>query len=117
MGVPLAVALALFLLPAPGHPGVRLLDWEVAADLPWDVLLLFGGVAVGVGVDPLLLVVPVALAATCAARTIRWTARAARLLLPLPGRPGPGGWARPVARAGPTGVVSSGRLSVHGDVA
>ena len=75
MGVPLAVALALFLLPAPGHPGVRLLDWEVAADLPWDVLLLFGGVAVGVGVDPLLLVVPVALAATCAARTIRWTAR------------------------------------------
>ena len=34
MGVPLAVALALFLLPAPGHPGVRLLDWEVAADLP-----------------------------------------------------------------------------------
>ena len=74
-------------------PGVRLLDWEVAADLPWDVLLLFGGVAVGVGVDPLLLVVPVALAATCAARTIRWTARAARLLLPLPGRSGP--------RAGP----------------
>lgn len=126
--IAMMVALALFLLPAPGHGGVRLLDWESAKELPWDVLLLFGGglalsaqfskqglsiwigemarslsvlpvvllvaavttlviflteltsntataaaflpiiggVAVGIGVDPLLLVIPVALAATCA---------------------------------------------------
>lgn len=126
--IAMVVALLLFILPAPGHHGVRLLDWETAKDLPWDVLLLFGGglalssefskqglslwigegakslsalpvvlvvaavgamviflteltsntataaaflpimggVAVGIGADPLLLVVPVALAATCA---------------------------------------------------
>ncbi|CAM3181781.1 DASS family sodium-coupled anion symporter [Actinomyces slackii] len=122
------VALVLFAVPAPGQKGTRLLDWESAKDLPWDVLLLFGGglalsaqfssqglsvwigesakglgvlpvvllvaavtclviflteltsntataaaflpiiggIAVGLGIDPLLLVVPVALAATCA---------------------------------------------------
>lgn len=126
--IAMVVALALFILPAPGQHGVRLLDWKTAKDLPWDVLLLFGGglalsaqfskqglsvwigeiakglsvlptvlivvavttliiflteltsntataaaflpimggVAVGIGVDPLLFVVPVALAATCA---------------------------------------------------
>lgn len=126
--IAMIVALVLFLVPAPGRGGVRLLDWTTAKDLPWDVLLLFGGglalssefskqglsiwigeaakglsvlpvvlvvgavaamviflteltsntataaaflpimggVAVGIGVDPLLLVVPVALAATCA---------------------------------------------------
>ncbi|SPT53713.1 Na(+)/dicarboxylate symporter [Actinomyces bovis] len=126
--IAMVVALVLFILPAPGHHGVRLLDWESAKELPWDVLLLFGGglalsaefskqglslwigegakslstlpvvlvvaavtmlviflteltsntataaaflpimggVAVGIGADPLLLVVPVALAATCA---------------------------------------------------
>ncbi|MDY3679541.1 MAG: DASS family sodium-coupled anion symporter [Actinomyces urogenitalis] len=126
--IAMVVALALFILPAPGQRGVRLLDWKTAKDLPWDVLLLFGGglalsaqfskqglsvwigeiakglsvlptvlivvavtaliiflteltsntataaaflpimggVAVGIGVDPLLFVVPVALAATCA---------------------------------------------------
>lgn len=126
--IAILVALALFLLPAPGTQGVRLLDWETAKHLPWDVLLLFGGglalsaqfskqglsvwigemakglavlptvlivvavtvliiflteltsntataaaflpimggVAVGIGVNPLLFVIPVALAATCA---------------------------------------------------
>lgn len=126
--IAMVVALSLFIVPAPGQHGVRLLDWQTAKDLPWDVLLLFGGglalsaqfskqglsvwigeiakglsvlptvlivvavttliiflteltsntataaaflpimggVAVGIGADPLLFVVPVALAATCA---------------------------------------------------
>jgi sodium-dependent dicarboxylate transporter 2/3/5 len=44
-GVALAGALALFLLPAGGGGGEgrALLDWESARDLPWGVLLLFGG--------------------------------------------------------------------------
>ena len=127
--VAMAVSLLLFLLPAHTHPdGIAILDWHTAKDIPWDVLLLFGGglslaamfgtsglskwignvatglagvpvilmiavvtaiviflteltsntataaaflpiigaVAVGIGVDVQLLVIPVALAATCA---------------------------------------------------
>ena len=127
-GIAMVVGLLLFLLPGGAKPGVRLLDWEYAAKLPWGVLLLFGGglalsgqfgdsglsgwlgeqmeglggipvwvlvlvaaggvlfltemtsntataatflpvasgVAMGTGVDPLVLAAPVALAATCA---------------------------------------------------
>ncbi|MFK5633733.1 MULTISPECIES: SLC13 family permease [unclassified Ornithinimicrobium] len=127
-GIAMAVALLLFLLPAGAARGVRLLDWDSAVELPWGVLLLFGGglalsaqfgesgltevigqqaeglgglpvvllvliftagiiflteltsntataatflpvaggVALGIGVDPMLLAIPVALAATCA---------------------------------------------------
>ncbi|WP_146341806.1 DASS family sodium-coupled anion symporter [Nesterenkonia sp. NBAIMH1] len=127
-GIAMSIAILLFLLPAKAEPGVRLLDWEYAAKLPWGVLLLFGGglalsgqfgqsglsewlggqmeglagvpvwvlvliaaagvlvltemtsntataatflpvasgVAMGTGVDPLVLAAPVALAATCA---------------------------------------------------
>ena len=36
-------ALALFLLPVPGEPGLRLMDWRATARLPWGILLLFGG--------------------------------------------------------------------------
>lgn len=128
--IAMVVGLLLFLLPAGGGAGtgVRLLDWEAAVELPWGVLLLFGGglalsgqfsksglstwlgeqvqglgsipvwvlvviaavgillltemtsntataatflpvaggVAMGIGVDPMLLAIPVALAATCA---------------------------------------------------
>ncbi|GAA3781140.1 SLC13 family permease [Micrococcus endophyticus] len=128
--IAMVVGLVLFLLPAGGGAGrgVRLLDWEAAKDLPWGVLLLFGGglalsgqfsksglstwlgeqvrslgeipvwvlvviaaigillltemtsntataatflpvasgVALGTGVEPLMLAAPVALAATCA---------------------------------------------------
>jgi solute carrier family 13 (sodium-dependent dicarboxylate transporter), member 2/3/5 len=45
-GVALAGAVALFLLPAgegEGEEREALLDWETARDLPWGVLLLFGG--------------------------------------------------------------------------
>lgn len=129
-GIAILIALLLFLLPAGGDAprGARLLDWNSAVELPWGVLLLFGGglalsgqfgssglsvwlgsqveglggipvwalvavaaagvllltemtsntataatflpiasgVAMGTGVDPLVLAAPVALAATCA---------------------------------------------------
>lgn len=129
-GIAILVGLLLFLLPAgpSGKKGVRLLDWDTALQLPWGVLLLFGGglalssqfsksgltdwigsvvsglhgipvlalvllmaagiiflteltsntataatflpvaggVAMGMGFDPMLLAIPVALAATCA---------------------------------------------------
>lgn len=42
-GIAMVVAVALFLLPAGAAKGVRLLDWESAVQLPWGVLLLFGG--------------------------------------------------------------------------
>lgn len=61
---------------------MRLLDWPSAVKLPWGVLLLTeltsntataatflpaaGGITIGIGADPLLLTIPVALAATCA---------------------------------------------------
>ncbi|GAB3707405.1 SLC13 family permease [Corynebacterium nasicanis] len=35
--------LLMFTIPADGKTGVRLLDWKTANELPWDVLLLFGG--------------------------------------------------------------------------
>lgn len=36
-------ALLLFLIPAGGGTNKRVLDWSVASELPWGVLLLFGG--------------------------------------------------------------------------
>ena len=36
-------AIALFILPAGDAHGRRLLDWDTARGLPWDILLLFGG--------------------------------------------------------------------------
>lgn len=129
-GIAIVVGLLLFLLPAgsAGKKGVRLLDWDTVLQLPWGVLLLFGGglalssqfsssgltewigssvaglegisalmlvilfttgiiflteltsntataatflpvaggVAISMGLDPMLLAIPVALAATCA---------------------------------------------------
>ncbi|MDT0265316.1 DASS family sodium-coupled anion symporter [Streptomyces sp. DSM 44915] len=127
-GIAVTAALLLFLLPADTRATRRVLVWEDTRDLPWGILLLFGGglslsgqfgasglsawvgervsgldgvpvlllvvvvaglvlllteltsntataatflpimggVALGLGIDPLLLVVPVALAATCA---------------------------------------------------
>jgi len=42
-GIAVVGALLLFALPAGGSTGESLLDWEHAARLPWDVLILFGG--------------------------------------------------------------------------
>ncbi len=41
--IAIAGALALFVLPAKGISGPRLLDWTAAKDIPWGILLLFGG--------------------------------------------------------------------------
>lgn len=40
--VGLIAGLLMFIIPA-NKDGVRLLDWKTANELPWDVLLLFGG--------------------------------------------------------------------------
>ena len=42
-GVAMLATLALFLLPVDVKRGVRAMDWETAAKLPWGVLVLFGG--------------------------------------------------------------------------
>lgn len=39
----LVASLLLFMIPADTKTGVRLMDWKTANELPWDVLLLFGG--------------------------------------------------------------------------
>lgn len=127
-GIAVLIGLLLFITPSGTARGVRLLDWQSAVQLPWGVLLLFGGglalsaqfgssgltewigekatalgslpvwlivavialvilmlteltsntataatflpvaggIALGIGADPLLLTIPVALAATCA---------------------------------------------------
>lgn len=41
--VGMAVALVLFMTPSRDGKGGKLLDWDVARRLPWDVVLLFGG--------------------------------------------------------------------------
>jgi sodium-dependent dicarboxylate transporter 2/3/5 len=42
-GIAVAGAMALFVLPSGDGKNSRLLDWETAAGLRWDVLILFGG--------------------------------------------------------------------------
>jgi len=41
--VAIALALPLFMMPSKSTPGTRVLDWETASHLPWDIVLLFGG--------------------------------------------------------------------------
>lgn len=41
--IAIAGALALFLLPSGRGQGERLLDWQTAVQIPWDIVLLFGG--------------------------------------------------------------------------
>jgi sodium-dependent dicarboxylate transporter 2/3/5 len=42
-GIAMIAALALFLIPVDGKAGLRAMDWSYAVQLPWGVLLLFGG--------------------------------------------------------------------------
>jgi sodium-dependent dicarboxylate transporter 2/3/5 len=42
-GIAITAALALFLLPSGDAERPRVLDWDVAPQLPWGILLLFGG--------------------------------------------------------------------------
>lgn len=54
--VAIAMALALFMIPAGRSAGGRLLDWDDAQKIPWGILLLFGGglaIAKGFGVSGL----------------------------------------------------------------
>jgi sodium-dependent dicarboxylate transporter 2/3/5 len=41
--VAVAMAVLMFLLPSAREPGKRIMDWETARALPWDIILLFGG--------------------------------------------------------------------------
>ena len=41
--VAIAMALILFLIPSINEKGKRILDWDIAAKLPWNIVILFGG--------------------------------------------------------------------------
>jgi len=41
--IAMCIALTLFLVPVHPRKGIALLDWKTAKEIPWDVLLLFGG--------------------------------------------------------------------------
>jgi sodium-dependent dicarboxylate transporter 2/3/5 len=41
--VAIAMALILFLIPSIKEKGKRILDWDTAAKLPWNIVILFGG--------------------------------------------------------------------------
>lgn len=41
--VAIAMALPLFLIPVKGKNMARIMDWETTKNLPWDIVLLFGG--------------------------------------------------------------------------
>jgi sodium-dependent dicarboxylate transporter 2/3/5 len=42
-GIAISVAIVLFLVPSRSSPGRRLLSWDEARNIRWDVLILFGG--------------------------------------------------------------------------
>jgi sodium-dependent dicarboxylate transporter 2/3/5 len=42
-GIAMLAAVALFMIPVEPARGVRAVDWATVRELPWDVLLLFGG--------------------------------------------------------------------------
>lgn len=39
----LTAAMLMFMIPADVKTGIRIMDWKTTNELPWDVLLLFGG--------------------------------------------------------------------------
>ncbi len=41
--VAIFMAIILFLIPSKAEPGKKIMDWETAAKLPWNIVLLFGG--------------------------------------------------------------------------
>jgi len=41
--IAIAGALLLFIIPADFNKGVYLLDWHTAKNIPWDIMILFGG--------------------------------------------------------------------------
>jgi sodium-dependent dicarboxylate transporter 2/3/5 len=41
--VAIFISVILFLIPAPGRKGERIMDWKTANRIPWNIVLLFGG--------------------------------------------------------------------------
>lgn len=41
--IAMTISLILFIVPAKPKEGIAILDWNTAKEIPWDVLLLFGG--------------------------------------------------------------------------
>ncbi len=41
--VAIFISIILFIIPSPGHKGERIMDWETAKRIPWNIVLLFGG--------------------------------------------------------------------------
>lgn len=41
--VAIAMAVLLFVIPSKQEPGSFLMDWKAAEDIPWEIILLFGG--------------------------------------------------------------------------
>ncbi len=49
--IAIAAAVILFLIPSRNHPGTFLLEWDTAKNIPWGILLLFGGgLAIAAGI-------------------------------------------------------------------
>ena len=71
-GIVIIAALALFVVPVNIRERTFTLNWETAKKVPWGILILFGGglslaaLAPGLGISPYLLIVPAAMAASCA---------------------------------------------------
>ena len=41
--VAIFISIVLFIFPAPSQKGKRIMDWETARKIPWNIVLLFGG--------------------------------------------------------------------------
>ena len=41
--VAIALSVVLFLIPSKNHIGKRIMDWDTASKIPWNIVLLFGG--------------------------------------------------------------------------
>ncbi len=41
--VAIFISVLMFIIPAKNHKGQKILDWDAAKDLPWGIVLLFGG--------------------------------------------------------------------------
>ena len=123
-GIAVIAGVALFVIPA-GRGSTRVLDWETARQLPWGILLLFGGglslasaiAATGVddflglqvqGLDvhPILLIAVVTTGVVFMTEMTSNTATAAALV-PIVAAIGPGLGVHPLALAVPVAVAAS----------
>lgn len=125
-GIAILAALSLFVIPADRRPGVRVMSWETAVQLPWGILVLFGGglslaaairdngvgellgasVAGWSGLPPLLLVAAVVALVIFLTEITSNTATAATLL-PILGGLAPGLGVPPLLLVVPAAVAAS----------